>query len=728
MSAGAVFPDRDRHHGTSLVRESWLAEVDGLRALAALSVVLAHFGRGVDASSSAPIQRFLEALDRMSFANLGVMFFFTLSAFLLTYLGVREHDRTRTFSIRRFYARRCLRIWPLYFTVLVADLLLVSPHNLLSPAYVAAERQWEWIWSRLWMFAGFLSNWSLALNHIHGHVDQAPFPLAILWSIGVEEQFYLFYPLLLTLAVSGKRRAGLLAAGLVLLGVVFRLGFLLVPVDRPTMGASGGMYYATLTYTDGFVAGSAAGWLAARRQVPTWMRRPGVGVVILLLTLGLGLTWHGRLWHPYALSSVVLYTATGVAFAACLLWVTSNPQAIVARVLRSRPLKTLGVLSYGIYLWHPMAAALTLMNLDPLIADSPPEADLRLIIHLMSYVVLTVTLAALGYLIVEKPFLRMKERFGVNGQAVSHYDWQGQRGVIIILTTAIVLLAISELFIAARFPGWTSTRLWATVGKGPSVAQMDDTVLSRVLYLPGPNRAAPSAPVIDAWGHDSALQTGDAVVAWPSGEMLTIRSDGRVARLVAGAGRAVTVSNIGAWDQQRHRFSGMVIVSDGVVWAVRMSAIRPVNDNSDLRQGAPGVPAGFWISPGDASYSVETLEDKEGPFIRVHAKRHTPYLVLTGRGILSRLDGVPVTAKAFIRSYGKGHHRLTVYDEVAPDGTSRSYVDDAPSSRRWVTLKVHVRAVQHPSPGDNFSVGLFDVGKGDWFDLREVSLFVGSIP
>ncbi|TKS58085.1 MAG: acyltransferase [Nitrospira sp.] len=729
MSAGAVFPDRDRHHGTSLVRGSWLAEVDGLRALAALSVVLAHFSRGTDASSSAPIQRFLGALDRMSFANLGVMFFFTLSAFLLTYLGVREHDRTGGISLRRFYARRCLRIWPLYFTVLAADLLLVSPRGPLSPTYVAAERQWEWIWSHLWMFAGFLSNWSLALNNIRGHVDQAPFPLAILWSIGVEEQFYLFFPLLLALAVSGKRRAGLLAAGLLLLGVVFRLAFLLAPVDRPTMGASGGMYYATLTYADGFVAGSAAGWLAARRQIPAWMRWPGVGVVILLLTLGLGLIWHDRLWHPYALSSVVLYTATGVAFAACLLWVTSNPQAIVARVLRSRPLKTLGVLSYGIYMWHPMAATLTRTNLDPLIVDSPPEADLRLIIHLTSYVVLTVILAALAYLIVEKPFLRIKERFGVTGQAVSHNDREGRRDMIIILTTGIVLLATSELLIAARFPGWTSTSLWAAVGRGPSVAQMGDTVMSRMVYLPGPIRVATGAPVIDAWGHDSALQTGDTVVTSPLGEMLSIRSDGRVARLVAEPGRAVSVSNLGEWDRHRHMFSGMVTVSDGMVWAVRMSAIRPVNDNSDLRQGAPGaIPAGFWISPGGASYSVERLEDREGPFIRVHAKRYTPYLVVTGQDVLPRLDGVPVTAKAVIRSYGRGHHRLTVYDEVAPGGTTRSYVDDAPSSRRWVTLTVRVRAVHHPSPSDNFSVGLFDVGKGDWFDLREFSLFVGTIP
>ena len=580
------------------------------------------------------------------------------------------------------------------------------------------------------MFAGFLSNWSLALNHIHGHVDQAPFPLAILWSIGVEEQFYLLYPLLLVFALSGKRRAGFIAVGLVFLAVVFRVVFLLVPVDRPTLGASGGMYYATLSYGDVFVAGGVAGWLAGRRQVPRWMCWPGVGLVVFVLTLGLGLTWYGRLWHPYAMSTVVLYTGTGVSFAACLLWVTSNPQTIVARLLRSRPLKTLGVLSYGIYLWHPMAATLTRMNLDPLIADSLPEADLRLIIHLTNYVVLTVSVAALGYLMVEKPFLRMKEQFDVAGRAVSqNRHRQVQRDVVVILGTGILLLVIAELLVAARFPGWTSTSLRAAVGGGHSVVQMADPGMSRMVYLPGPIRVAPGAPVIDAWGHDSVLHAGDTVVTSPVGDLLGIGSDGRVARLVAEAGRAAWVSNLGQWDPHRHMFSGMGTVSNGKVWAVRMSGTRPVNDNSDLTQGAPrAIPASFWISPGDASYSVERLEDDDGPFIRVHAKGSAPYLVLTGQGVLPRLDEVPVTAKAVIRSYGRGHHRLTVYDEIAPGGVNRSYVDDAPSSRRWVTLVVRVRAVHHPSPNDNFSVGLFDVGKGDWFDLREFSLFVGTIP
>jgi hypothetical protein len=380
-------------------------------------------------------------------------------------------------------------------------------------------------------------------------------------------------------------------------------------------------------------------------------------------------------------------------------------------------------------MWHPIAATLTRLNLDPLIADSPPEADLRLIIRLTSYVVVTVILAALGYLIVEQPFLRIKERFSATGPAARDNDREGRRDVVVVLATGILLLATSELLIAARFPGWTSTSLSAAIGRTPSVAQIGDTVMSRVVYLAGPIRVSQGAPVIDAWGHDSALQAGDTVVTAPLGEMLSIRGDGRVARVMAEPGRAISVSNLGEWDRHRHMFSGMVTVSDGMSWSVRMSAIRPVNDNSDLTQGAPAaIPAGYWISPGDASYSVERLVDAEGPFIRVHARRYTPYLVVTGQGVLSRLDGVPVTAKAVIRSYGRGHHRLTVYDEVAPGGTSRSYMDDGPSSRRWTTLTVRVRAVHHPSASDNFSVGLFEVGKGDWFDLREFSLFIGTVP
>lgn len=382
----------------------WISELDGLRALAALSVVIAHYNPAPLVPSSRSLYAFVLGVNALALANLGVVFFFTLSAFLLTYLGVREFDTFSSFDVKRFYLRRVFRIWPLYFVILGIDFLLDE-----SPAKA-------WIAQHTWMFVTFLSNWSLVFNGVRGYVDYSTPPLRILWSIAIEEQFYLLFPILLFAALRSSRCLRVIALALIGAGVLFRLVFRFVPVDTLSLGPAGGMYYSTLAYSDVFLAGGAAGWLAAR-QMPSMglvsgvLRRWWSGLVLLLIMVSLGMVWQGQLWYPYATSSAFLYGATGAVFAVVILWTIANRDSLTCRFLRSGLMRSLGTISYGIYMWHPISAALVARDTRPLISMARPDNEFLVRVLFVLYLALTIAGSSLTYLFVERPFLKVKDRF-----------------------------------------------------------------------------------------------------------------------------------------------------------------------------------------------------------------------------------------------------------------------------------------------------------------------------
>jgi peptidoglycan/LPS O-acetylase OafA/YrhL len=712
----------------------WVSELDGLRALAALSVVLAHFRTSPPDAATGSMRALIGALERLSLANLGVMFFFTLSAFLLTYIGLREHDRTGRFGVKRFYVRRCLRIWPLYFSVLLVDLLVLRPPNLIKTEAWVGDGQWTWLTGHVWMFVGFVSNWSLALNGVSGYVDRTPFPLAILWSIGVEEQFYALYPLLLLGALASGRRAAGVAIVVGLIGVAGRVVFLFLPVTREALGAAGGMYYATSTYADTFVAGSVAGWLAARIDTtgaPTaaMMRRGGVGWALVALTSGLGWLWFDRLWHPYRLSTIGLYTATGVTFAGLLLWIAVNRDSRTSRVLRSHPLRSLGLLSYGIYLWHPIGLLLARQNLRSMVEASSGQDESQAALVLMTYLATTVMLATVGYVLVERPFLRLKDRFTSAELAREGREAHRLRHVLVVGGFCLLVVGAAEVFAAVWFPPWTRTHLASLLSVSPPVLPMEAAGLSRALFMRDGLQATTGAPVLDRGGRISRLVAGDAVLT-EGGEVLTwLSPGGRPVEVKARRGHRIEVPNVGVWSVERGSFEGLYAVFDGRRWRFDASAVAPANSNSRLAADlSRDVPAGFWVSPSDASYTIERRQDEEGPFVRVVAARAGPYLVLTTGEPLVRLDGPPLTARAVIRARTTGEPRLTIYDVIDPTGASRSSTTLGRGHGQWTTLTSHTDHTRFPSGGDNVSIGLFDVARGDWFDVREVSLVIGFLP
>ena len=394
------------------VASGYMPQFDGMRGLAALSVVIAHFNPApLEVAPGSIIGKFITFSRSVALGNLAVVFFFSLSAFLLTYLARREYATTGSFSAGAFILRRILRIWPLYFTIVAVAYLIQANHGAIRPEFGASPESWVWLKEHFMIFALFLGNWSLAFNHIDAYTDQLPSALRILWSIGVEEQFYLIYPMLILLLLRLPWMRAAIIAFVLLAAWGFRAWFSMLTVAPGFPPSAGGMYYATLSYGDVLLAGGIAGWLAAGIPIPQsvgLLRQAWLGPLLASLGLAVGMLWSAHLWYPYSLISIAAYSLAGVVFGLFLLWAWANPANPMMRLFAARPLRILGTLSYGIYMWHVisntcLAAALNAWARETIVYSSP---WLRLACSLGA----ATAFASLSWWVIERPFLKIKTR------------------------------------------------------------------------------------------------------------------------------------------------------------------------------------------------------------------------------------------------------------------------------------------------------------------------------
>ncbi len=358
-----------------------LPALDGVRALAFLLVFLLHALNGLG-TTLPPVERLNPLLaGLLSFGREGVPLFFVLSAFLVTSLLLAEREATGRVDVRAFLVRRSLRLWPLYFALLALFLVVAR----VRPALAPTPAQIGW--------------YALLCGDLL-HMGTPDGPLVFLWSIGVEEKFYVAWSLALALLARGPRplpdrlaRVALarVALALVASAWVFRLAS---AGSHPWYWLS----FGPLGYLDAF------GWgilLAAR---PDLLRRtvaPTAALLALLLALwsaaSLGfLIDAGEGAYGFALKM-------GLVAGACALFVAAVKDARDGWPVW-RPLRELGKRSYGAYLFHTL-----LLGVGGAIARDPRSlAGIA-----MKPLVLgaTVLAAALSYRYFERPFLDLKRRF-----------------------------------------------------------------------------------------------------------------------------------------------------------------------------------------------------------------------------------------------------------------------------------------------------------------------------
>ena len=206
-------------------------ELDGLRGIAILAVVVHHH--------LTPFS--------LSGGFLGVDLFFVLSGFLITGLLLSEFEKTQTISLRKFYMRRVLRLGPALFLYLVACLCVTYYTQLID---------FKTELKLIGLAIAYATNWRLALGW-----DPTLDPTAIIWSLSIEEQFYVVWPLLLFACLALKIRRRFIGLGL----VVVIVAILLHRYDLLESGSSlTRLYYGTDTRADALLVGCLTALLPAR--------------------------------------------------------------------------------------------------------------------------------------------------------------------------------------------------------------------------------------------------------------------------------------------------------------------------------------------------------------------------------------------------------------------------------------------------------------------------------
>jgi peptidoglycan/LPS O-acetylase OafA/YrhL len=360
---------------------SYRPELDVLRFFAFFAVFLHHaLPRDASLYVGSGIPEFATQLllTAKGAGAYGLDLFFTLSSFLITDLLMREWVESGRIGLRNFYIRRALRIWPLYFVFLLITVLIV-PH-------ILPEDQFGTIY--LVSFALFSGNWGCVVSGI-------PFSVASpLWSISVEEQFYIVWPLLLM--VFGFNRVRQVA--FVLFGIA-----LLARYALALHGATDAAVWCnTLVRLDTIAYGAILAVTLRGRvpQIASIVRLVMCGIAVLLWLL------IARYLSQDGFSSLVTYPLSAIA-SVTLLVATLRKDAGVLNYAPFSWLVYLGKISYGLYVFHLLALTMMSKVLSIPVVDIPLNFERRFILAF----ILTVISAALSYRFLERPFLKLKRRF-----------------------------------------------------------------------------------------------------------------------------------------------------------------------------------------------------------------------------------------------------------------------------------------------------------------------------
>ncbi len=404
----------------------YMAGIDGLRAIAVLAVIAYHLNLGW-----------------ASGGLLGVGVFFVLSGYLITNLLVAEWDRYGRIDFKNFWFRRARRLLPALFIMLA---VVISWVTLFKPGEIASLR------GDALAAALYFSNWWYVFHHVSYFAKFGPpSPLTHLWSLAVEEQFYLVWPLMLAFGLRFVRKKSLLIPITIVLAAASALAMALIyqPGTDPSR-----VYYGTDTRAFGLLIGAvlALAWPSRRARQNG---RPAPWSLDLIGFAGLaGVLW--MIWQTneyqtflYRGGLVVLSLATAAAVAAVV-----HPGSRLGKILGWGPLRWIGVRSYGIYLWHYPVIVLTSPTVNTGAFD-PLRAGLQ--------VGASIILAALSWHFIEEPIRqgaigRMVERWRTRRSLKGTLRWSTWAGSIGLL--GVLALSIGGL------SGWVEAMPVSAPGPG----------------------------------------------------------------------------------------------------------------------------------------------------------------------------------------------------------------------------------------------------------------------
>jgi peptidoglycan/LPS O-acetylase OafA/YrhL len=373
----------------------------GLNALRffAASLVVIHHAETIRLKFNVP------NLKHFSFFNngmLAVSFFFVLSGFLITFLLISEIERTKTVSIRNFYVRRVLRIWPLYYLLVIIGLFII-------PTFLGIiGYEYKMPYDTTTAGVLFLFFLSFVVNTMFGSHLLEP-----LWSIGVEEFFYLIWA---PLAKFSKHK---------ILNALIFVFVLKTLINIFFTQNTEGPYF---TFTKEIVSslkfelmsiGGIGAWFVARKRETVekhWLFSLPAQIVLMTVIL-LRLFFHNSLinnslYKIFFNTPIVTGIVEGILFLWLILNVSVNPKTITK--LQNRWLDFLGEISYGIYMYQMLVIFASVLVLKKILLASTPSVS-----HLFFYVFISFAIISISWFskrFFEDWFLKLKDRFDFQGR------------------------------------------------------------------------------------------------------------------------------------------------------------------------------------------------------------------------------------------------------------------------------------------------------------------------
>ncbi len=369
--------------------------LNSLRFLAASAVVFHHVeqykswkGQPNIWGTNGPLGIFIDAIGHEA-----VSLFFVLSGFLITYLLLAEVAKTGTVSLKKFYIRRILRIWPLYYIIVLTAIFLLRQLIIIGPAPALVQENLSFVVA---VCIFMLPNLMLAKPYHVVGANQA-------WSVGVEEQFYVIWPFLvrqfhkrfipfLILLIAIKMGLSIIAfmgiqwlanENVVMALRKFENLWHAFKIEQMAIGAFGA-YYLIQGKT------KVLNWIYSRTNI--------------ILSSLLFLTLFTTTFDFFGNTLIEAYV-----FITLILNISTNPRFPVK--LENSTMNLFGNISYGIYMWHTLCISFILAMVD-YFEVIPQGWVYHTFIHLSSFL-LTLFIAYLSYTYIESFFLRFKTRFMV---------------------------------------------------------------------------------------------------------------------------------------------------------------------------------------------------------------------------------------------------------------------------------------------------------------------------
>jgi len=364
------------------MKKIYFPNLNGLRFFAALLVVVHH------------IEQFKYMLGYNNFwtngsvkviGKLGVVLFFVLSGFLITYLLLAEEKEFNKISIKDFYIRRVLRIWPLYYLILILSFFFIPNIHIFNLGDISSALQNNFF-KKIVLFIFFLPNLALSVY--------SPVPFASQsWSVGVEEQFYLLWPIVLSYT---KKRVFLFLSIIILYGL---LKYWVFPyaVNHEIGGKTLFLVqnFWALFNINCMAIGGVFAWLVfTENRLLKFIFSKYIQIftiVLLVVFIAIGFQPHYLYYETYSLLFALLITNLAV-----------NPNTILS--LENFVFDYLGKISYGIYMYHSLCIVLVLKLIILVNINS-------FVIEYIGTIALTIIVAGLSYRFYENYFIKKKTQF-----------------------------------------------------------------------------------------------------------------------------------------------------------------------------------------------------------------------------------------------------------------------------------------------------------------------------